>query len=183
MAVPAHVRTMVDPEVRQRDVGTPGVREDGARVRLNGRVNERREDGGRRARDDREPHGAGGPGPPLDGDCDARLADASPVASGSIAADVGLIRLDRSSQAHGVGCGARLERSLWSSVQAVRSLPTPVSRWNGRAERPFLGRARQKMPRNPIRSGTRVPWKTVPAVTEPWSRQRQHGSSRRFARK
>jgi glycine/D-amino acid oxidase-like deaminating enzyme len=36
-----------------------------------------------------------------------------------------------------------------------------------RAEMPVLWRARKKMPRNQARSGTRVPWKTVPAVTEP----------------
>jgi hypothetical protein len=43
-----------------------------------------------------------------------------------------------------------------------------VSRWNCSAEIPCLWRATKKIPRNQIRSGTRVLWKIVPAVTEAW---------------
>jgi hypothetical protein len=44
----------------------------------------------------------------------------------------------------------------------------PASFWNWSAEMPFLCRARKKTPRNQIRSGLRVRWKIVPAVTEAW---------------
>jgi len=51
--------------------------------------------------------------------------------------------------------------------QAVFAV-TPSWRESSAAEGAFLVEARSQMARNHLRRSVRAPWKTVPAVSEPW---------------